>query len=151
LIGLSARFLSTIALSYALSGGLLGLITNFAALAASALAAGAKIALAWIIGLGPLGLIIAGVAALSAAIFYLYKNWEKVKGFFGFGEVAVAPSSIASAGKGGSVVNSNQTVNLTVPPGTPESQQKFLQDAAAKAFESDPLAGLSHNLGMVGP
>jgi len=89
---------------------------------------------------------------------YLYHNWEKVKSFVGgllgikveTGPQSVEPSSVASAGKVGNTVTSNQTVNLTVPPGTPESQQKFLQSAAATAFK-DPLADLSRNLGMVAP
>lgn len=63
---------------------------------------------------------------------------------------SVAPSSIATAGKAGNVVTSNQTVNLTVPPGTPESQQKFLQDAAGTAFQNNGMDALARNLGMVG-
>ncbi len=56
----------------------------------SALAAGAQMALAWIIGLGPIGLLIAGIALVIAA-FVFFKDeivagaqyvWEKVSGFF---------------------------------------------------------------------
>jgi tape measure domain-containing protein len=83
---------------------------------------------------------------------------EKIKGIggaiggmLGFNVPSVAPASVATAGKAGNVVTSNQTVNLTVPPGTPESQQKFLQTAAATAFKTDPLADLSRNLAIVAP
>jgi phage-related minor tail protein len=150
IMGVLTAVLGFVATLRLLSSGIVVAIARFAALGVAALINGAKIGAGLLLAMGPIGLLIAAFAALAAGIYLVGKNWESIKAFFGFGG-AVAPSSIASAGKGGSVVNSNQTVNLTVPPGTPESQQKFLQDAAAKAFESDPLAGLSHNLGMVGP
>lgn len=150
LLGLSAKFLSTIALSYALSGGLLPLIGNLAILAGQSIATGVSMAAGWLMALGPIGLVIAAIASLSAGLAYVYSNWEKIKGFFGFNTPTVAPSSVATAGKAGNVVNSNQTVNLTVPPGTPESQQKFLKDAAGAAFQNTEMDKLARNLGMVG-
>jgi len=63
---------------------------------------------------------------------------------------SVAPGGIANAGKPGTTVTSNQTVNLTVPAGTPEAQQKFLKNAAATSFK-DPMAKLSNNLAIVAP
>jgi hypothetical protein len=47
------------------------------------------------------------------------------------------------------MVTRNQTINLTVPAGTPESQQKAIKAAAATAF-NDPMKGLSNDLAMVG-
>jgi hypothetical protein len=72
-------------------------------------------------------------------------DWVKSVGrFFGGGEMnaninqnvsGVTPSSMAQgAGKGGNVLNKNTTVNMTVPPGTPAEQQRFLQGAAQKYF-----------------
>lgn len=66
------------------------------------------------------------------------------------GAPSVAPGSMATAGRVGNSVTSNQTVNLTVPPGTPESQQQFIKGAAATAFR-DPMAKLSNNLAIVAP
>lgn len=51
--------------------------------------------------------------------------------------------------RGGPMVTRNQTINLTVPAGTPESQQKAIKTAAATAF-NDPMKGLSNDLAMVG-
>ena len=150
LLGLSAKFLSTIALSYALSGGLLPLIGNLAILAGQSIATGVSMAAGWLMALGPIGLVIAAIAALSAGLVYVYSNWDKIKGFFGFNTPNVAPASVATAGKAGNVVNSNQTVNLTVPAGTPESQQKFLKDAASAAFQNNGLDKVTRDLAMVG-
>lgn len=127
----------------------------------AALRSGAAMAAAWLIGLGPIGLVLAGITAVSAALMYLYGNWEKVKNFVGgmlgikfdasINKQSVEPSSIANAGKSASVVNTNQTVNLTVPPGTPESQQKFLKDAAGIAFQNNGMDKMARDLAMVAP
>jgi len=110
---------------------------------------------AWLAVMGPIGLVIAGIAAVSAAIIYMYKNWEKVKGFFlqVTGGTSVTPSSVASAASSGGNTNvtSNQTVNLTVPPGTPESQQRFLQGAAGVLkSDSDPLKKAARDMNTGG-
>lgn len=115
--------------------------------------AGLAMASAWIVAMSPLALILIGIAAISTAAFLLWDNWDAVMGwmgdkvkwvieqvknlgsFFGIGSSPatpnVAPASIANATSGGNTnVTSNQTVNLTVPPGTPESQQAFLKTSA---------------------
>jgi len=130
----------------------------WATAAVAALAGGASMAAAWVLALGPMGLVYAGVIAVSSALMYLYNNWEKVKGFFvkltgGGVSTSVTPSSVASAASSGGNTNvtSNQTVNLTVPPGTPESQQRFLQGAAGVLkSDSDPLKKAARDMNTGG-
>ena len=55
------------------------LTSKYLALGVSSLMTGAKMALAWVIGIAPIVLIIAGVLALGAGIFLLVKHWDTVK------------------------------------------------------------------------
>jgi tape measure domain-containing protein len=157
LVAVSAKFVSTMALAFALNGGIGGLIVTFGAMAASALAAGAKLAMAWLLALGPIGLVIAAIAAVTAAVVYLYQNWEKVKGFFAklVGSTptpTVGAQAVAGAATGRSTnVNSTQVVNVTVPPGTPESQQQFLKNAAGAAMSEGQDKRMAREMAMVAP
>jgi len=118
--------------------------------------AGLKMAASWVMILGPIALIIAAVAGIVATIYYVWENWDKITGWMGDkvkwlidklkslgkylpsfgGEISVNPTSISpasvagSSAVGGPTVTSNQTVYLTVPNGTPESQQDFLKTSA---------------------
>ena len=196
-------------------------IAKYVMLGAKALIAGARMATAWLIGLGPIGLFILAVLAVIAifatVVYFVIKYWDDIKAavstaidsigeaissigavfkdifydtpirwitemipriveklkaiggkvltILGMGDEpiaangqprgrgvppSVAPGGIANAGKPGTTVTSNQTVNLTVPAGTPEAQQKFLKNAAATSFK-DPMAKLSNNLAIVAP
>lgn len=135
----------------------LSVVSAWATTSAAALAGGIKIAAAWLIALGPIGLVIAGIAAVSAAIMYLFNNWEKVKGFFSnFISSGTAPSINAgtvagAAASGGTNVNSTQVVNVTVPPGTPESQQQFLKNAAGAAMSEGQDKRMAREMAMVAP
>lgn len=157
LVAVSAKFVSTMALAFALNGGIGGLIVTFGAMAASALAAGAKLAVAWLLALGPIGLVIAAIAAVTAAVVYLYQNWEKVKGFFAklVGSTptpTVGAQAVAGAATGGNTnVNSTQVVNVTVPTGTPESQQQFLKNAAGAAMSEGQDKRMAREIAMVAP
>lgn len=88
-------------------------------------------------------------------------DWVKAVGrFFGRGAMnaninqnvsGVGPGSMAQGtGKGGNVLNKNTTVNMTVPPGTPAEQQKFLQGAAQKAFAGGGSLGTAE-MGVYAP
>jgi len=88
-------------------------------------------------------------------------DWVKSIGsFFGGGEMnaninqnvsGVGPGAMAQGtGKGGNVLNKNTTVNMTVPPGTPAEQQKYLQGAAQKAFAGGGGLG-SAEMGVYAP
>lgn len=54
-------------------------IAGYVATGAAAMAAGVKAGIAWLIALGPIGLIIAGVLAIGAGIAALVIYWDKVK------------------------------------------------------------------------
>jgi len=64
-----------------------GFIVSKAAILGSALATGTATAAQWLwnaaMTANPIGLVIAGVAALSAGAFFLYKNWNSVTKWFG--------------------------------------------------------------------
>lgn len=124
----------------------------------SAMRAQIVMAATWLAALGPMALVLAGIAAVSAAILYMYNNWEKVKGFFvqlvGGGapsvpSVGAGAVAGASAG-GGTTVDARQTVNLTVPAGTPESQQAFLKNAAAAAMGEGMEKKIARDMAMAG-
>ncbi len=57
------------------------MIASFAQTAAAAIAAGAKMAAAWVMALGPIGWIIAAIVAVGAALYLLYDNWDAVVGW----------------------------------------------------------------------
>ena len=126
-------------------------------MAAAALKSAAQIAVSWLIAMGPVGWLIAAIAAIGTAIYALWNNWDKVTGWMGDkvtwlieklkslnkympdlgdGNMSINPGIISPTEMAGSIsgrntnVTSNQVVNLTVPPGTPESQQAFLVGAA---------------------
>jgi len=71
---------------------LIGVAAGFALVGANALRAGLMAAKAWIIGLGPLGIVIAAVAALGAVIAWVYLEFKKwaaggesvLSGFFNY-------------------------------------------------------------------
>ena len=159
-------FVSTLKI---LNSGILVTVSRMVWLGVTALATGAKIAAGWLIALGPIGLVIAAIAAIGTAIYFIGKNWDLVvakfkaglnwiidkakalAGFFGFGGASptlnVNPSqtAAATAAGGGKTINQNNEINLTVPPGTPESQQRFLQGAAQQAFK-DPFAATARDI-----
>lgn len=79
--------------------------------------------------------------------------FNKVSGFLGFGDSesdqAAAPvygPEVPVVAPGGNSTNVNQTINVTVPPGTPEQQQQAIKDGAAKAF-GDPMNKLTNGMG----
>jgi tape measure domain-containing protein len=120
----------------------------------AALRTGIAMAGAWLIAMGPMALVLAGIAAISAAIIYMYNNWEKVKGFFvniGGGKTpTVGAQSVGAASAGGANINSNQTINLTVPPGTPESQQAYLKNAAGTIMGEAMDKKIARDMGIMG-
>ena len=112
----------------------------------------------------PIGLTIAAIIALIAASALIIAKWKDIKKFFvdffgWFGEhiadvakkighflgwagkadvsgqvdMGVSPASMQRASRN-TTVNKETNVNLTVPPGTTEEQQNFIERAAAKAF-----------------
>ncbi len=100
--------------------GLVGTVSKvggaFLKTGAQALVAGAKMALAWLIGLGPVGWIILGISALVIAAIAAWKTnflgfrdkvlevWEKIKGvfekvkeFFGFKNDSITQEAVDKA------------------------------------------------------
>jgi hypothetical protein len=59
----------------------------------------------WAAVTGPVGVVLAALAAVAAAIYAIIKNWDRIKGAFGFGGGAKAPAAprpaAAAAGAGG--------------------------------------------------
>lgn len=140
-----------------LSSGLLLTIGRFAMLGVSALFNGARIGAGMLLAMGPIGLLIGAFAALAGGIYLVGQNWDKIKGFF-MNLVGISPSTPnvgagavagASAG-GGTTVDARQTVNLTVPAGTPESQQAFLKNAAAAAMGEGMEKKIARDMAMAG-
>ncbi len=86
--------------SPAIIAGIYTLSISIIALGASALSAGLQMAAAWLIGMGPIGWVIAGIIALSAA-------------FAAFGGDAVGYMKIAANGIIGSLVGAYNTVLAT--------------------------------------
>lgn len=66
--GITAITLALIALNAGLGTTIARAVTGFATMAASALAAAYKMAAAWVIGLGPIAWIVAGIATLVAGL-----------------------------------------------------------------------------------
>lgn len=58
------------------------LIPAFVSLGVSALVAGAQMLAGWLMALGPIGLIVAGITALVATFIYLWDNVEGFRNFF---------------------------------------------------------------------
>ena len=122
----------------------------------AALAARLPLIGVWLAALGPIGLVLVAIAAVSAALMYVYHNWEKIKGFFsnlvGGTTPAINAGTVAgAAASGGTNVNSTQVVNVTVPPGTPESQQEFLKNAAGAAMSEGQDKRMAREMAMVAP
>jgi len=142
----------------------------------AALRSAAAMAIAWMVAAAPIALVLLGIAAVSTAVYLLWDNWDKVMGwmgekvkwvidkakalgqFFGIGNGAspttpsVAPSAVAksAAAGGNTTVTSNQTVNLTVPPGTPESQQAFLKTSAGVLNSEGVDKKIARDMGLGG-
>lgn len=82
--------------------------------------------------------------------------FNKAAGFLGFGDSGSDQSANTAApvygpevpvvAPGGNSTNVNQTINVTVPPGTPEQQQQAIKDGASKAF-GDPMNKLTNGMG----
>jgi len=117
------------------------MIAGFVAMVASAMWAGAQMAVAWLIALGPIGLIIAAVAVLTA-LFFVFKDdiikifedtwnsvssgfmsmiekikagWNAAKSFLGFGTTVTAQAAAGaatSAGGTGSTATAQQSVTI---------------------------------------
>lgn len=62
-------------------GAIVSAISGFVALGASAVAAGAKIAYAWVLAMGPVGWVLAGIATIVAAIAVFNKEISKILGY----------------------------------------------------------------------
>lgn len=84
--------------------------------------------------------------------------FNKAAGFLGFGDSNSDPAMSAApvygpevpvVAPGGNSTNVNQTINVTVPPGTPEQQQQAIKDGASKAF-GDPMNKLTNNMSVYG-
>jgi len=82
-------------------------------------------------------------------------SFAKAKSWLGFGDDEEAAANTAApvygpevpvVAPGGNSTNVNQTINVTVPPGTPEQQQQAIKDGAAKAF-GDPMNKLTNGMG----
>ena len=82
--------------------------------------------------------------------------FNKAAGFLGFGDsgsdqaantaAPVYGPEVPVVAPGGNSTNVNQTINVTVPPGTPEQQQQAIKDGASKAF-GDPMNKLTNGMG----
>jgi hypothetical protein len=57
------------------------LIARIIALGFTVLTTGARMLIGWLIGLGPIGLIILGLVAIGAAIYALWRNFDRVMAF----------------------------------------------------------------------
>lgn len=72
---------------------------------AAAWAAAGGFSAMWAAVTGPVGVVLAALAAVAAAIYAIIKNWDRIKGAFGFGGGAKAPAAprpaAAAAGAGG--------------------------------------------------
>lgn len=126
-----------------------------------ALLIGFKMAINFAI-ISPLKFVISLVKDIFKAFMALFGIPSKVLGMIGHGLSAIGithhmdhatgnnldftkrpsmgvPSLIGAGGTKHRHINVNTAINLTVPPGTPESQQDFLQRAATDSFE--PIFG----------
>ncbi|CAB4197840.1 Caudovirus, tape measure, N-terminal [uncultured Caudovirales phage] len=154
--GLLMSILAFVATLKLFNSGILITIGRLGMLAAAAIASGIKIGAAFLIAMGPIGLLIAAIAAIGTAIYLIGTNWDSITNWMGdkvtwlidklkslgqylpdfsggnisVNSATISPASMAGANGGVKNVTSNQIVNLTVPPGTPESQQAFLIGAA---------------------
>lgn len=130
------------------------LIGILGALGLAALVAGVRMAAAWVMALGPIGLALAALTAIVAAITWIAGNSD----IPGVGETdamgnptGVTAASVASdGGKAGNTVNKTTNVSVTVPPGTTAEQAAFLNTAANKAFSQD-TDNIARDLAMMGP
>ncbi|MGL6011265.1 MAG: tape measure protein [Shewanella oncorhynchi] len=137
----------------------LGLIAaGYVASGAAALIAGAKIAAGWLMTLGPIGLVIAG---LSAIVWLISKIAGSETSFnvpgtdefgaagygadFGVSQSSMSPSAM---GQGAGVQNNNTNVQVTVPPGTTAEQAAFLKSAAQKSFGAMSEQSFARGLGV---
>lgn len=67
------------------------------------------------------------------------------------GRVTMAQMSAGGMGAQRPSIQNNTTVSLTVPPGTPQEQQTFLQTAAQKSFDKESNAKLARDLATYAP
>jgi len=93
--------------------------------------------------------IMNALAPVHALLINIAGKWESIKGmgsrvagFFKsnpmegtgrFGHMVGPPAALAGAGAGGRSVDVKAEINITVPPGTPDSQAQFAADAAEAA------------------
>ena len=81
---------------------------------------------------------------------------QSISGFVGIDTnvaPSVNPSSVASSATGGAgtTIDNRQTVNVTVPQGTPEAQQNFLKQAAAQSFGDTQEMKIARRMGAITP
>lgn len=105
------------------------------------------------------GMIFSGILKTVSLIV---EGIKSVGNFIGNMDVASAmqspgakvnPSAFGgfATGGGSTNVNSTQVINLTVPPGTPESQQAFLKNAAGAAMSEGQDKKMARDMAMVAP
>lgn len=134
-------------------------VATFLAVRLGAVATAETMAAAWTIALGPIGLIIAGIMAI---IYY----WKELKKFFSLdGWIGDANANVSvmqgynvnkgsmaqSAGANQSRVNNidaKQNINITVPAGTTESQQGFIEQSAARSYKEMNTEKIARSLGV---
>lgn len=142
--------------SYAMQGAaftnmVVKMLWGYGVIAAKAMWAGVRIAAAWLIGLGPIGLIIAAVTVLGALI---YKYWDKLKSIFGFKGVSMPASKVAGAAASpsgvagaGSTSNASVTINQELPPGTTKETADAAKSATKMAMAGSGLDFLTGGMG----
>jgi tape measure domain-containing protein len=124
------------------------------ALGLAALVSGARMAAGWLMAMGPIGLVIAGLTSIAALMYKISQNSDipGVGEFDAMGNpTGIGPADMAGGGSGGNnTVNKTTNVSVTVPAGTTADQAAFLNTAAQKAFAQDD-GGTARDLAMIGP
>lgn len=84
---------------------------------AAAWAAAGGFSAMWAAVTGPIGIILAALAAVAAAVYAIVKNWDRIKGAFGFGGAKTPavpkPAAAAAAAGGGAKGGAPPTVKFS--------------------------------------
>lgn len=124
---------------------------GYGVMAAKAIWAGLRMHAAWLLALGPIGLIIAAIETIVALL-----AGDKIRKFLGFGvtvnvtagKVAGAASSPSGvAGAGSNSPNYNVTVNQELPAGTTKETADAAKNASLQVFKGTGNDILSRQMG----